>query len=169
MPMSRASSEAPVTQYAVGNWLITGMRCCARFMRTCGMSRSAADFSSMDWTMSRWTSSGMSGPPPGVARTAIELYGNPGSSLRAGMRDYPALALSAIQFVVLTRCRHVVVPAQQCRDRLVGGGWTAAIRRQKVWLDRAAADLAQHLLAKCRVAAQLALSVLCPFRLSLVL
>src|SRR5215831_10770087 len=59
----------------MGNWLITGMRCWARFMVTCGMRLSAADFTSIDWTMSRCTSSGMSGPEPGVARVAIELYG----------------------------------------------------------------------------------------------
>jgi hypothetical protein len=35
----------------------------------------AALLTSIDWTMSRLTSSGMSGPEPGVARVLMLLYG----------------------------------------------------------------------------------------------
>jgi hypothetical protein len=52
---------------------MTGIRCCARFIVTWGMSRIAADFSSTDWTMSFWTSSGIKGPVPGTARVAMLL------------------------------------------------------------------------------------------------
>src|SRR5262245_12530470 len=88
MPMSRASRLAPATQYATGNCDMTGMRCCARFMRTCGMSDMAALLTSIDWTISRWTSSGISGPEPGVARVAMLLYGMRVALYGTGPTDY---------------------------------------------------------------------------------
>ena len=52
-PRSRWSRLAPVSQYAIGSCVMTGIRCCARFIVVWGISRIAADFSSTDWTISR--------------------------------------------------------------------------------------------------------------------
>jgi|SRR5215204_3666327 len=65
------------------------------------MSLSAADFSSTLWTISRWTSSGMRGPPPGVARVAIELYGMALPCLRVRQSRKEARSPSVLQVLAM--------------------------------------------------------------------